>query len=249
MNPRFSRKEILVSTLAVEGVLAFLAVILAGLCGLLGLRHQPVAEWQWPWTALHWSWAAVGWGCLGAVPPLVIILLIDRYPIGPFKHVADISDRFLRPLLRPCRWPDYFLLATLAGFCEELFFRGWMQPCLAQWLPLWAGVLLSGFVFALCHLITPAYFIIAWIISLYLAALLIWTDNLLVPMLTHGVYDLIAIFAVMNTKTSTPDEPDRISARSDEIIETLPTPLSAESDSSPQAPSPSSTDREPGNDA
>jgi hypothetical protein len=32
---------------------------------------------------------------------------------------------------------------------------------------------------------------------LYLGGILIWTDNLLAPMVTHGVYDLVAIIAVM----------------------------------------------------
>ena len=246
MSQTISRREILLNTLFVEGGLALLAIILAWIFG-------PDL-----WANITLNWEAVLWGCLGAVPPLVIILLIDRYPIGPFKHVADISDRFLPTLLRSCRWPDFFLLATLAGFCEELFFRGWMQPCLAQWLPLWASVLIGGFIFGLCHLITPAYFIIAWIISLYLAALLIWTDNLLVPMLTHGVYDLIAIFAVMwsvNEPSTVSDEPSPVfnepppvRGRSDEEIETLPMPLSEVNDSPQPEPSPSSADKAPDND-
>lgn len=229
MAVSITRKEILLNTLLVEGGLAVLAVILAWLFG-------PDL-----WANFAFTWEAILWGCLGAIPPLVIILLIDRYPIGPFRHVADISDRFLRPLLRSTRWPDYFLLATLAGFCEELFFRGWMQPGLAQWMPLWASVLIGGVVFGLCHLITAAYFIIACIISFYLAALLIWTDNLFVPMLTHGVYDLIAIFAVMwSVKEQGP-----VSARSSNDEEILPMPPFVVFDSSPPESSPSSEDRAP----
>lgn len=180
------RGDLLLNTILVEGGLAVLAIVLAWLFG-------PDL-----WATLHWSWNDVLWGTLGAIPPLVIILLIDRYPMGPFRHVADISDRILRPLLKNCKWPDYFLLATLAGFCEELLFRGWLQPFIAQYVPLWASILIGGFVFGLCHLLTSAYFIIAWLISIYLAMLLVWSDNLLVPMVTHGVYDLIAIFAVMS---------------------------------------------------
>lgn len=179
------RRDLLLNTLLVEGGLAGLAIVLAWLFG-------PDL-----WQQFHWSKDGVIWGCLGAIPPLVIVLLISKFPIGPLKHVADISDKILRPLLAPCRWPDYFLLATLAGFCEELLFRGWLQPFLATWMPTWTSLLLGGFVFGLCHLLTPAYFIIAWIISIYLGLLLVWSDNLLVPMVTHGVYDLIALFVVM----------------------------------------------------
>lgn len=226
MSQSLSRKDILASTILVEGGLAVLAVILAWLLG-------PDL-----WSHITWSWNVVWWGGLGAVPPLVIILLIDRFPVGPLRHVADISEQFLRPLLRNCRWPDYFLLATLAGFCEELLFRGWLQPFLTGWTTLWASVLISGFVFALCHMITPAYFIIAWLISIYLAALLIWTDNLLVPMLTHGVYDLIALFAVMGPqKEPITNEPELL---------TLP---SESPDSLPVAPNQLSSDTAPDSDA
>lgn len=226
MSQSLSRKDILASTILVEGGLAVLAVILAWLLG-------PDL-----WSHVTWSWNAVWWGCLGAVPPLVIILLIDRFPVGPLRHVADISEQFLRPLLRNCRWPDYFLLATLAGFCEELLFRGWLQPFLLNWTTLWASVLISGFVFALCHMITPAYFIIAWLISIYLATLLIWTDNLLVPMITHGVYDLIALFAVLWPQK------DRI-AHEPELL----TQPSESPDSLPVAPNQLSSDKAPDTDA
>lgn len=180
------RIDLLRNTLLVESSLVIIAVILGWLLG-------PDV-----WQSLSWNWNDALWGCLAALPPLIIILLIDLFPFGPFRHVADISERILRPLLRECRWPDYFLLSALAGFCEELLFRGWLQPFLNQWVPLWSNLLIGGFLFALCHLITPAYFVIAWLISLYLGFLLIWTDNLLVPMLAHGVYDLLAIFAVMS---------------------------------------------------
>jgi membrane protease YdiL (CAAX protease family) len=190
------RGDLLLNTIFVEGGLAVLAIVLAWLFG-------PDL-----WAALHCSWMDVLWGTLGAIPPLVIILLIDRYPIGPFRQVADISDRILRPLLKNCKWPDYFLLATLAGFCEELLFRGWLQPFLGQYLPLWSSIVIGGFVFGLCHLLTAAYFVIAWLISIYLAMLLVWSDNLLVPMVTHGVYDLIAIFAVMSGSVSKPTSED-----------------------------------------
>lgn len=228
MTHTFSRSEILISTLLVEGGLALSAAVLSWLVG-------PEL-----WSAFHWSWDGVQWGMLGAIPPLIIILAMDRYPVGPLKHVADISERFLRPLLRNCRWPDYFFLATLAGFCEELLFRGWLQPFLASGLTLWASILIGGFVFALCHMITPAYFIIAWLISIYLAMLLVWTDNLLVPMLTHGVYDLIALFVVMwPVQPETAVEPGVT-----EDVESLMQPGEFP-ETLPVAPSPLSADKAP----
>lgn len=188
------RSVLLINTLLVEGGLAVAALLFA--------------YWLGPELFGDFSWNRqdVLIGCLGAVPPLILILLMDRFPFGPFKHISDISDRFLRPLLANCKWPDYFLLAFLAGFCEELLFRGWMQPYFTTWLPLWGSVLVTGIIFGLCHLITPAYFIIATLISIYLSCLYIWSGNLLVPMLTHGVYDLVALFAVMSFSSKSKQE-------------------------------------------
>jgi membrane protease YdiL (CAAX protease family) len=183
-----SRRELLTKTILVEGALALLAF-------LLGYWPGPDAE-----EHFHFSWSAVAYGGLAAGPPLLILLFIDHFPIGPLRKVKDISEEFLRPILRNCKWPDFFLLSALAGFCEELFFRGWMQPFFAQWMPHWGGNLLVGFFFACCHAITPAYFIIAWLISLYFGGILLWTDNLLAPMVTHGLYDLVALFAVMYSR-------------------------------------------------
>ncbi len=195
------RSELLLNTLIVEGALAGLAVVLA---------------WLFEtdlWNQFRWTVGGLIWGCLSAVPPLVIILLISKFPVGPLRHVADISEKILRPLLAPCRWPDYFLLAALAGFCEELLFRGWLQPFLATWMPVWGSLLLGGLIFGLCHMLTLAYFIIAWIISIYLGLLLVWSDNLLVPMVTHGVYDLIALFVVMWPQSKATEIPVAVSVR------------------------------------
>jgi membrane protease YdiL (CAAX protease family) len=208
-----SRRELLTKTLLVEGGLALFALS-------LGWYFGPSV-----FARLEWSWAAAGWGALAALPPLFLLIVIDHFPVGPLKQVRDISDLFLRPILKNCRWPDYFLLAALAGFCEELFFRGWMQPFVHEWLAPWSTNLLVGFIFACCHAITPAYFIIAWLISLYLGGLFLWSDNLLVPMVTHGVYDLIALFAVMELHT--PAEPPPLAPSQPALLadaELLPAP-------------------------
>jgi uncharacterized protein len=194
--PSFDRRTIVRNTFIVEGLIALLpCVIYLIALGYAYLTDTPPGTS--PWAQLHWSWSDVGWGCLAAMPPLLVIWLIDLFPIGPLRKVKDISDQFLRPLLKDCRLPDFFILATLAGFCEELLFRGWLQPMLSQYVDLPYSILITGIIFGLCHFITVTYVIIAFLISVYLSWLLVWSDNLLVPMVTHGVYDLIALIVVM----------------------------------------------------
>lgn len=179
------RRAILVSTLLVEGGIALVALFLAFVLDLDVWQH------------FTWSRSDFGWGCLAAAPPLLAVWLMNLFPIGPLRKVREITDQVLRPLLRPCRWPDFILMSALAGFCEELLFRGWFQPYLDLYLPSWATILVVAAVFGLMHPITVAYVVIAFLISVYLSWLLIWSDNLLVPMVTHGVYDLVALVAMM----------------------------------------------------
>jgi membrane protease YdiL (CAAX protease family) len=191
-----SRRNILVNSLIVESLLAIVPCVVYGVSRLFDwLFEEP--SWPAPWEKLSWSWSALAWGALAAVPPLVILCFIDRYPIGPLKKVQEISDQFLRPLLRECKVADFFFLATLAGFCEELLFRGWLQPLLHYYFDLYTSIIVTAVIFAFCHFITVAYFIIAFLISLYLSWLLVWSTNLLVPMAAHGFYDLIALIVVM----------------------------------------------------
>ncbi|MFM7058998.1 MAG: lysostaphin resistance A-like protein [Planctomycetota bacterium] len=111
--------------------------------------------------------------------------------------------RFLRDTvgiyLARCSWIDLFLLAVLAGVCEEIFFRGFLYSWIACWNPVLA-VMLSNLLFALAHAVTPLYALLAGFLGLYLTALMAVdpTPNLLIPILAHTLYDLIAFAVVIS---------------------------------------------------
>ena len=88
---------------------------------------------------------------------------------------------------------DMVLIAALAGLGEEVFFRGVMQTALAGSVGVWAAVALASVVFGLAHFLTLTYAVYATVIGVYLGALLIVSGNLLVPILAHAVYDLLAL--------------------------------------------------------
>lgn len=189
--PSPSRASILGMSLLVEGSMAVTAIALA---------YIPWVEVDL-WSKFHFNWEAIGWGLLGAAAMVLLLWIIDKFPHGPFRQVKDLGD-YIRPILRNCEPIDYWLLATLAGFCEEILFRGWGQGLLSQYVSPWTANLLLAIPFGLCHAISMTYIVVAGIISVFLGGLLIWTDNLLVPMITHGVYDLIALYMVMGRKKS-----------------------------------------------
>ena len=93
-------------------------------------------------------------------------------------------------------------MAVLAGVCEEVLFRGWLQPL--------AGLWLASFLFALVHFPPNRY---AWshpatwaMVALYfpvglaLGWLYLWRDNLMAPMVAHALSDSLGLFALSRAR-------------------------------------------------
>jgi hypothetical protein len=94
------------------------------------------------------------------------------------------------------------LISVLAGFGEEMLFRGLLQSLFTQWLGFWFGVLIANLFFGLAHLITPAYAVIATLMGVYLGCLWVGSDNLLTPIVAHAVYDFLALVYVVKLRAS-----------------------------------------------
>jgi membrane protease YdiL (CAAX protease family) len=101
---------------------------------------------------------------------------------------------------------QFAVISALAGLGEELLFRGVMQQALAEWLDVSWAIGLTSVVFGLAHLITPLYGLLAAAVSAYLGWLMVSYENLVVPVVTHGVYDLVALVYVTRGRGMTNDE-------------------------------------------
>jgi membrane protease YdiL (CAAX protease family) len=88
-------------------------------------------------------------------------------------------------------WSVLVLVLTPA-FCEELFFRGYVQKSIELNLSPQKAVLFTGLVFALFHMewfnIVPLT-LLGW----YIGYIYVKSDNLLVPVAAHGVNNLAAL--------------------------------------------------------
>jgi membrane protease YdiL (CAAX protease family) len=126
----------------------FLIYIAVAACMVLlveGKYHAPF------WQAIRWNWPASEWKLLGlgAVMMMGLAMVESLLPMPkdtPFEHLFD------RPI-------DAYLLAIIAvtagPLMEELFFRGFFYPVVAQrWGAGW-GIFLTALPFALMHL--PQY--------------------------------------------------------------------------------------------
>jgi len=102
-------------------------------------------------------------------------------------------ESLLRPLFGNWSVLQLFTISVVAGLSEEAFFRGAIQGSLADRVNVILAVVLASALFGAFHLLTWTYAIIAAFIGAYLGLLWIWTGNLLTPMITHAVYDFVAL--------------------------------------------------------
>ena len=153
-----------------------------------------------PVSQLRLDWADALLGVAFALPLLALFLATHRISFGPIQRINQFLIDSIGPFLANCRIVDLILLATLAGVCEEIVFRGFLQPWMAR-LGATAGLIGSNLVFALAHFVTPTYAVAAFLIGIYLAMLLQIDDspNLLVPIVTHAVYDFAAFLVILRS--------------------------------------------------
>lgn len=102
-------------------------------------------------------------------------------------------ESLLRPLFGKWSILQLAIISLCAGISEEAFFRGAIQGSLAERVGVITALVLASGLFGAFHLITWTYAIIAALIGAYLGLLWIWTGNLLTPMITHAVYDFVAL--------------------------------------------------------
>lgn len=177
----------------VEGGLVLVALALGWLVG------------ESPLPKVNGSLAGVAIGLLASLPMLGGLLLIDRFPFGPFKHLEDVMRESILPLFRGASLGDLLLISLLAGLGEELLFRGVVQDFFQRVTGSpWLAVGIASLVFGLVHPITRTYAILAGLIGVYFGALYLATGNLLVPVVAHAAYDFVALVYLLNEPDNQP---------------------------------------------
>ena len=79
-------------------------------------------------------------------------------------------------------------------------FRGVVQTALLDRLPAWAAVAATGVLFGLAHFLSLSYALLASLVGAYLGWLHLATGNLLAPILTHALYDFVALRLLLDVK-------------------------------------------------
>jgi membrane protease YdiL (CAAX protease family) len=143
------------------------------------------------WQALHWSFWCLPWSVLAALPPLLTILALESPLRRHVRWLREFREQVL-PLLATflgrLQWPEMVALSGLAGFSEEVFFRGILQPEI--------GLGPASLIFGLLHAVSLPYMVWATLMGGYLGWLLQLTQNLWVPIITHTLIDLVGLWYI-----------------------------------------------------
>jgi membrane protease YdiL (CAAX protease family) len=161
------------------------------------------------------SWQSTGYeillGAIAAAPMAIAIWLLMKVPHEAIESIKRLGDDPTMKALLSLGYLELFTLSLCAGVGEEVAFRGCLLPWLATIggpdlpasadfkigerlmtaspLVLGLAVTASSFAFGMLHPITKLYVAVATLMGVYFAGLMIATDSLLVPIVTHAVYN------------------------------------------------------------
>lgn len=155
---------------------------------------------QWlgisPLEGLHPSFAGFLWGALATVPLVLGLAWMLGTSWPPIRRLAALVIEQIGPALARCSVAELALLAVTAGVSEEVLFRGVVQTGLARAVPVWLALVLTSAGFGLVHFASRAYAVVAGVMGLYLGALLLLQGSLLAPIVSHSLYDFVALLYV-----------------------------------------------------
>jgi uncharacterized protein len=138
-----------------------------------------------------WSLADVSLGMLAAMPPLLVIPLlewrVDRYMPG-LRGLRQSIDLVLAPLVGRMRFVEALAISALAGVSEEVFFRGVLQREI--------GVILASLIFGLFHAVSLPYVLWAAAVGGYLGYWAQWHGNLNAPIVAHTMIDIVGLLYI-----------------------------------------------------
>jgi membrane protease YdiL (CAAX protease family) len=167
--------------IAVEGGLAVVAILVGRFFG------RP------PLETLSLDTRALVLGLLSTLPLLVAFFALLHWPLRWLDPIRRFSLDVLCPALAPCTVPDLAAIALLAGFGEEMLFRGALQALFTNAAGQWAGLAAASLLFGVLHAVTPAYAVVAAIIGAYLGWLWQVSGNILTPIIVHALYDFVVL--------------------------------------------------------
>jgi len=155
---------------------------------LTAVREERVVQWRVPYA-----------GDIGFIIAGAVVLIGASYGLDTVFSIFDIS-RATNPAVEVGDGnPGYLLTMVIVSIlvvapAEELLFRGVVQSRLRESWGAWPAIILATTLFGLLHLFGIRYIVSAAILGVLLGYLYERTDNIVVPIIVHGVNNAV-IFA------------------------------------------------------
>jgi membrane protease YdiL (CAAX protease family) len=127
-----------------------------------------------------------------------------RWPVGPLAGLKKFSEDVVLPMMRPLTTVDLLGISCLAGLGEEMLFRGLAQDLFAAHIPLGWAIASASLMFAVVHAITPTYFVLAALASVYLGGVYALTGDIAAPIVAHTAYDFVALLVLVRDERTPP---------------------------------------------
>lgn len=197
--------EVFLTAVLFECGLAVVALILGWAIGPSARQLVPELELE-QWRPIV---QGVLWGIVAAIPILILISLLVRIPWKPIQELDALTNDGMIKTLLQLRPSELIVVSLCAGIGEELLFRGWLMywlegiassisPNVNEAWAIGSALVISSVVFGVFHPVTKLYIVLATIIGLYFGALVIYTENLLIPIVAHATYD--AVHLIMTSR-------------------------------------------------
>lgn len=199
------RNRTLIPAIADSQSPGFLRLALTGEAGLL-LLAWGLGRWLGisPLQQIHPDLDGVLWGVAATVPLLLGLAWMLAARSGPVHRLVSFVVDQLGALVAARSPAELALLAAVAGISEEVLFRGVVQVALARVFGDPGALLAASVLFGLVHFATRAYAVLAGVMGLYLGALFLFQGTLLAPIITHALYDFIALILVARRYRAAP---------------------------------------------
>lgn len=146
-----------------------------------------------PLGSFSWNVADAAIGALATLPLFALFCLAWTSRAPALRKIRDELERVLPELFGDASTTGLAVVSLAAGIGEEILFRGFLQAWLEPMLGNFGGLLVASILFGAAHPITAGYIVIAALMGGYLGWLWQASGNLLVPIVTHALYDLVVL--------------------------------------------------------
>ncbi len=148
-------------------------------------------------TQFEWSLADAAIGAVATAPPAAFLWWFMKTDLPALAEFRRAQTEFFANIGFEFTPPRIMIMALFAGVFEEALFRGVIQTAFASVTPTAIAIILAAALFGVVHWRTWLYALIAGLLGAWLGALFALTGNLLTPMITHALYDVVAFFVTV----------------------------------------------------